>query len=187
MTKYYESTGIEWFDPEELLRSFERRVTGQLLPQNIGWLFEMADRAVHRGEGSEVPVALVHGDLRPDHVHRRGRDWKLIDWGGCRRRPIISDVFSGLRLSARYSHLISTYWRLYSGRLEKNDIDKVFMPYINVYSNMIESISGKEVGLRDIQCHLIIDFLSDCLYFWERAGRLSDIQTIRISNMKDNY
>jgi hypothetical protein len=68
------------------------------LAASLSVFLESARRSAPAPSKPSVVLALVHGDLKPEHVHRSGDGFAVIDWGNSIRGPIAVDWFYDLLL-----------------------------------------------------------------------------------------
>jgi len=154
------------------------------LPEDLQWLARKVEGVVAKRPDSPVLFGTVHGDLHADHIRRSSTSWKLIDWGGCRHRPLIADCLTGFAVPDATEHQKTQYWRLYGAELAPADLPDAFEPYVNTYTWWAEQLAGLRLDVEDVEMHLLIDFMGDCLHFYREAGELSGLQQTRLGYMR---
>jgi hypothetical protein len=90
---FYQQSGIDMLAGSVWLEKVRAELPGHPLAVALHKLADVVDTARQRSREDRIPVALVHGDLRPHNVHRHAGQWWLIDWSMSRRAPLMIDLW----------------------------------------------------------------------------------------------
>jgi hypothetical protein len=93
LQRFYQQSGIDMSAGGVWLEKVRAELSGHPLSAPLQKLADCVDAALSRARENRIPVALVHGDLRPHNVHRHAGQWWLIDWSMSRRAPIMIDLW----------------------------------------------------------------------------------------------
>jgi hypothetical protein len=93
LQRFYQQSGIDRFAGSAWLDRVRAELPGHPLAAALRKLADRVDAAGQRASENRIPVALVHGDLRPHNVHRHAGQWWLIDWSMSRRAPLLVDLW----------------------------------------------------------------------------------------------
>jgi hypothetical protein len=93
LQRFYQQAGMNMLSGAAWLDSVRMELPGHPLEAALQKLADFVDSARQGARDNRIPVALVHGDLRPHNVHRHAGQWWLIDWSMSRRAPVLIDLW----------------------------------------------------------------------------------------------
>jgi hypothetical protein len=93
LRRFYEIAGVEVLSGRVWLDRFRAELAGNSMTARLQRLADLAEAARQAAGDDRIPFALIHGDLKPNNVHRHAGKWWLIDWSMSRRAPIMVDLW----------------------------------------------------------------------------------------------
>jgi hypothetical protein len=93
LRRFYEIAGVEVLSGRAWLDRFRSELASQALTARLQKLADLAEAACQAARDDRIPLALIHGDLKPNNVHRHAGKWWLIDWSMSRRAPLMIDLW----------------------------------------------------------------------------------------------
>jgi hypothetical protein len=93
LQRFYQQSRLNMLNGSVWLEKVRAELPGHPLAVPLQKFADLVDTARQRAREDRIPVALVHGDLRPHNVHRYAGQWWLIDWSMSRRAPLMIDLW----------------------------------------------------------------------------------------------
>jgi len=92
MERFYEASDPEIYDVDGLLEKEKKRICGIGTPSEVWKIVRRVEDLRPLGGATGVR-AMIHADIAPQHVHRDGVQWSLIDWALCTRAKFGTIIF----------------------------------------------------------------------------------------------
>lgn len=158
----YTVQGVQVLDADEVYARGQALMKGHPLASILDRLAELAGTArPSHGEQKYLRVFL-HGDLRPKHIHRDGKQWWLIDWGMAERGDIVWEFLPWQRRQAQASkQSISTFWAWMRGDVEFAQLPKGLRRTLELFLKWQSQWQDLHVTTDGLRYHLLCSLLEE--------------------------
>jgi hypothetical protein len=160
LQRFYQQSGMNMLAGSVWLDRVRAELSGHPLSTPLQKLADCVDAALSRARENRIPVALVHGDLRPHNVHRYAGQWWLIDWSMSRRAPLMIDLWPNPSNSLA-REIFGTWLR---GQATLDALPRSLREPLEMYAAWLVSWPGIKVDPDTLRFHALATLLHRLSY-----------------------
>jgi hypothetical protein len=180
LQRFYQQSGMNMLAGSAWLEKVRAELFGHPLAVVLQKLADVADTARQLSREDRIPVAVVHGDLRPHNVHRHAGQWWLIDWSMSRRAPLMIDLWPNPSNSLA-SEIFGVWLR---GHTTIDALPLSLRAPLRMYAEWQASWLGIEVDPNALRFHVLATLLHRLSYKHWPERRLSNL-TLRAIGLQE--
>jgi hypothetical protein len=160
LERFYEAQGIEKRDADDVFEHGVALLKGHPHADVLENLAQLAREARPPNGETTFLRAYLHADLRPEHIHRDGEEWWLIDWGMAERGDMVWEFFPWQRRQAQASQrTISDFWAWMRGDKDATSLPRGVRQTLDLYLQWLPQWAGINPTLNAARYQLLCSLL----------------------------
>ena len=155
----YKESRCKTLNSQMYIRHLQELVEVHPFSHKLKPLLQHVERAASVGECGAVVIANLHGDLKPEHVHRSYNTWKIIDWGNGFNGSVLFDLIHYFLFRSPFRDINSqagrSDWSWVSGKAPLIRTTKNLQSYVRLYARWLKEWKGIQLSVEAVRFHML--------------------------------
>lgn len=161
MERFYEASGLDILDIDDLLYDIKTLLLKDEMPDSLFKVAALAENARLISQQKKVIITTIHRDITPEHIHRNGTNWWIIDWGSSGRCIIAKEYFRNYFWTSSRDENHQAYWAWLRGDASVQHLPIDLRSEIDMYLDWFSTWQKTALDPQSLRCQLIIALLKD--------------------------
>jgi hypothetical protein len=177
LQRYYDASGVDDENVDDRLAKLEARLVERKAPEALFSILRMAKQARAESACRHVTTAMIHNDLNAGHIHRHGRDWWILDWGGAIRSIVSTELTNGYIARPVNTPERRAFWNWIGGRLSREQLPRGLRADIELYQDWYARWRKRQLDDQALRCEVLL-VIGDLSTGLVRRHQLQDLSTL---------
>jgi hypothetical protein len=182
MERFYAAAGLEILEVDEALHGTATTLREERMPAPMFKVLALAEKACGQSAKKRIVFTTIHKDIVPEHIHRSGDNWWLLDWGSTGRGLTCKEFFRDYFWTGVSQELNKrAFWAWLRGEIGVVRSPKHLCAEIDVYSDWYTAWQKDDLDPESLRCQLLISLLNDyrdVIAIFDLRDRLMNLEQI---------
>ncbi len=180
MQRFYEESGLNFFQVGELLDSIKASVKNDNMSEALLNIVRLAEDAQLKSDQTHVIITKLHKDIIPNHIHRHGKQWWILDWGSAGEGLIPKEVFRAYFWTSPNSQDKQPFWVWLRGDISAEQLPTGIRNEIELYLDWYSTWQNTTMNQHSLRCQLLMALLMDyneVIHLFNLGNKIGEIET----------
>jgi hypothetical protein len=180
MERFYAAAGLEILEADEALHGIATSLRDDRMPAPLFKVLALTEDAYSQSARKRAVFTTIHKDIVPEHIHRSGDDWWLLDWGSTGRSLTCKEFFRNYFWTGVSEESNNrAFWVWLRGEIGVEQLPANLRAEIEVYMDWYSVWRKDTLDPKSLRCQLLISLINDyreVIALFNLHDRLMDLE-----------